>query len=316
MRTVFLGTPRAAVPSLSALAASAHAPAAVVCRPDRPSGRGLRSAAPPVKEAALELGLPVLQPESVAASAFRRALAAHEPEVLVVVAFGRILGPKLRSVAPRGALNVHFSLLPRWRGAAPVQRAMLAGDEATGVSLMQLVDELDAGPVYRQESLGIGPEERAPELEARLADLGSRLLVEVLDALAAGAIEAREQDPRLVTLAPPLRREEGALDLRRPAAELERRVRALDPWPGSRFELAGRGVQVLRARSREAAAGGSEPGRVLGAEGEGLLLACGEGTALLLELVKPEGRQAMSGRSLLNGRLVAVGDLVSIPEGA
>ena len=315
MRTVFLGTPRAAVPSLRALSDSAHAPVAVVCQPDRPAGRGRRLTPPPVKEAALELGLPVLQPESVATKAFRAELAAFEPELLAVVAYGRILGPKLRAVAPRGAINLHFSLLPRWRGAAPVQRALLAGDQTTGVSLFRLVDELDAGPVYRTEALSVEPGEHAPALEARLAELGAGLFVDLLDRLEADGPEPEEQDESLVTLAPPLRREEGRLDPRRPAAELLRQVRALDPWPGARFELEAGPLAVLEASVFEGGAAGARPGTVIGTRGEGLLVACGGAEALLLERVKPAGRKAMSGASLVNGRVLAAGDRLPLPDG-
>lgn len=316
MRTVFLGTPRAAVPALRALAESAHAPAAVVCQPDRRAGRGRRLSAAPVKEAALELGLPVLQPESVATKAFRAELASFEPELLAVVAYGRILGPKLRAVAPRGAINLHFSLLPRWRGAAPVQRALLAGDERTGVSLFRLVDELDAGPVFVEGAVDVEPGEHAPALERRLAELGAGLFVELLDRLEAGeAPEPREQDESGLTLAPPLRREEGRLDPRRAPDELLRRVRALDPWPGARFELESGPLAVLEASVEAQGADGAAPGTVLAVSGQALVVACGEGGALRLERVKPAGRQAMSGASLVNGRVLAVGDVLPVPAG-
>jgi methionyl-tRNA formyltransferase len=304
---VFFGTPRAAEPSLRALAASRHSPAAVVCQPDRPAGRGRRLSSPPVKEAALELGIPVLQPGSVKTRLFREEIAALDPGVLVVVAYGRLLGPKLRATAPEGAVNVHFSLLPRWRGAAPVQRALLAGDERTGVSLIRLVDELDAGPVLAREEVAIEPNERASQLEARLAVIGARLLVSVLDGLEAGRVTEEPQDERAVTLAPPLRREEGRLDPARPASELERRVRALDPWPGARLETGGPAIAVLEAEARAAGAGDRPPGTVLPARGEALPLACGEGSVLLLRRVKPAGRGAMSGSSLVQGRHLSVG---------
>lgn len=312
MKTVFLGTPRAAVPCLEALLASAHAPAAVVCQPDRPAGRGRRLSPPPVKEAAREAGLPVLQPEAVTTRAFREELAAFEPELLVVVAYGRILGPKLRGIAPRGALNVHFSLLPRWRGAAPVQRAILAGDPVTGVSLMELVDELDAGPVHLAESVEIGADEHAPALEARLAELGAGLLPPLLDRLEAEDLRPEPQDEEQVTLAPPLRREEGRLDPELRAEELHRQVRAYDPWPGARFALKGERLVVVEAMPVEPTETATACGEVLGLQGEGLVVACGEGTALRLDRVKPAGRGAMSGRSLLNGRRVGLGDRLAV----
>ncbi len=311
MRVVFFGTPRAAVPSLEALRASTHAIAGVVCQPDRASSRGHRLAPPPVKEAALGMGLPVLQPETTRTAAFRQEVAALAPDAFVVVAYGHILGPRLLDLAPRGAFNLHFSLLPRWRGAAPVQRAILAGDALTGVSIIRLVQELDAGPVLAAREIAIGASEHAPELEARLAAAGAGLLVSVLDALAAGAASEVEQDPARVTLAPPLRREEGWLDPGRPAAELARHVRAFDPWPGARLRLPAGVVAVLEAGVAEGSPG-APVGAVTAAPGEDLRLQCADG-ALLLRRVKPQGRGEMSGRSLLNGRLVREGDVALPP---
>jgi methionyl-tRNA formyltransferase len=306
-----MGTPEAAVPCLFALVTSRHPPAAVVCQPDRPAGRGRALHAPPVKRAALELGLPVLQPESTRGADVREAIRAHAPEILVVVAYGRILGARLLAVAPRGAVNVHFSLLPRWRGAAPVQRAILAGDVRTGVSTMAVTETVDAGPVYLQEETAIGPDEHAPALEARLAELGAALLVRTLDGLAAGTLPARPQDEGAATLAPPLVKAEAWLDLREPAAVLARAVRALDPWPGARVRAGGIDVLVLDA---VAGTGGTEasPGVVLPLAGDGLPVACGGGTVLLVRSARPAGRAAMDARSLVNGRHLAPGDVLDV----
>lgn len=306
MRLVFFGTPRAAVPSLRELARSRHEIAAVVSQPDRPAHRGRRLTAPPVKDAAAELGLAVLQPESVRTAAFREAVAALRADAFAVVAYGHILGPKLLALAPRGAYNLHFSLLPRWRGAAPVQRAMLAGDRETGVSVIRLVQELDAGPVLLQQSAPVEDDDTAPALEARLAQAGAPLLVHALDLVASDRARPTPQDERRVTLAPPLQKGEGDLDASRDAAELERAVRALQPWPGTRLRAPRGSLAVLRAR-----AAGDEPdaapGTVLGARGEALAIRCGRGV-LLVDEARPEGKAAMSGRSVLNGRLVAAGD--------
>lgn len=308
MRTVFLGTPSSAVPSLRALARSAHAPRAVACQPDRPAGRGRRIASPPVKAAALELGLEVLQPESTGTARFRQQVASFEPEVLVVVAYGRILGPKLLAVAPRGAVNVHFSLLPRWRGAAPVQRALLAGDRVTGVSIMRIVAELDAGPVLRRAEVSIGADERADALEARLAEIGAAELVAALDDMEAGRGRETPQDAAEATHAPPLSRHDGHVEPAAAAEDIARAVRALHPWPGVQLDL-GRGVVQLLDVEVLSDAATDPPGTVLPPRGEVLPLVCGGGTVLGLVRVRPEGRRPMPGRSLVDGRWTCAGDL-------
>ena len=283
-------------------------------QPDRPAHRGHRVAPPPVKEAALELGLPVLQPETTATAEFRDDVARLRPDAFAVVAYGRILGPKLLALAPRGAFNLHFSLLPRWRGAAPVQRALLAGDAVGGVSIIRIVAALDAGPVLARAASAIGAGETAPQLQARLAAEGAELLVRALDDVEAGRAVEEPQDEALVTLAPPLRRDEGRLDPRRPAAELERRVRALDPWPGARLLLPSGAVQVLAADAEADPATDCLPaGTLLPPRGESLPMRCADGL-LVLHRVKPEGRAEMSARSLVNGRLAAPGDVALAPD--
>lgn len=313
MRAVFFGTPRAAVPALEALLVSPHSVAAVVTRPDRAGRRGRALEPPPVKLVAVGAGLPVWQPASPGARSFREQVAEVDPEVLVVVAYGRLLGPKLLAVAPRGAVNVHFSLLPRWRGAAPVQRAILAGDERTGVTTMSLVPELDAGPVYLREEVRIGEDEHAGALEGRLARLGADLLVRTLDGLAAGELRPEPQDDAQATLAPPLEKEEGWLDPGLSAGELVRRVRAFDPWPGTRLVFPGGPVAVLSARA-ERLEGDAAPGTVLPPRGSDLPVACGDGSLLVLERVKPAGKREMPARSLVDGRVVSVGERATPPE--
>lgn len=311
-----MGTPRAAVPSLQAIAASHHAIVGVVCQPDRPASRGRHVTAPPVKEAALALrgsipDCPILQPESVKTTAFRAEVAALEADIFVVVAYGKILGPKLLALPRHGAINLHFSLLPRWRGAAPVQRAILAGDAVSGVSIIRLVDELDAGPVLALTEVPIEPGQHAPSLESRMAVLGAALLVETLDALEAGTSVDAPQDASRVTLAPPLDKDEGWLDANDDAAALARRVCAFDPWPGTRLLLPKGVVSVVDAVALDEDAG-VEPGTILPPRGEDLPLACGRGI-LLLKRVKPEGRGEMSARSLVNGRFVLPGDRAPRP---
>ena len=306
-----MGTPRAAIPALLALASSRHELVAACCRPDRPAHRGHRLTAPPVTEAALELGLRVLQPETTKSEAFRDEVASLRPDAFAVVAYGHILGPKLLALAPKGAFNLHFSLLPRWRGAAPVQRALLAGDAVTGVSIIRIVAALDAGPVLARLPCDVLERERSPQLEGRLAEAGAPLLTMVLDDVEAGTAGEQEQDEALVTLAPPLRKEEGRLDPRRPAAELERRMRALDPWPGARLLLPRGAVGVVDAEALEEEHAAA-PGTILAPRGESLPMCCGEGV-LLIHRVKPEGKAEMSARSLVNGRLVGLGDVALAP---
>jgi methionyl-tRNA formyltransferase len=262
-----------------------------------------------VKSAALDLGCPILQPETLKTAAFRDDIEELAPDAFVVVAYGRILGPRLLALAPHGAINVHFSLLPRWRGASPVQRAILAGDEITGVSIIRLVADLDAGPVLARAEVSIEPGEHAPSLESRLAVVGASLLLETLDALETGRAVETPQDPAGVALAPPLDKDEGWLDPRESAITLERRVRAFDPWPGARLRFERGVVSVVDAVAVDDGACDAAPGVVLSPRGDGLPIACAEGL-LLLRTVKPEGRGAMTGRSLVNGRFVAPGDAV------
>ena len=276
----------------------------------------MRLVPPPVKEAALRLGCPVFQPESLRAEA-REALVSLSPDVLVVVAYGRLLGPRLLAAVPHGAVNLHFSLLPRWRGAAPVQRAMIAGDEVSGVSIIRLVQELDAGPVLARRPEPIEPGEHAPALQARLAREGAELLLETLDAMDAGLTTEEPQDESLVTLAPPLTRDEGWLDAMRPARHLALAVRALDPWPGTRLGLPRGVIAVLEAEAVTPRGEWAEgvPGELLRPRGDALPLVTADGV-LLLKRVRPEGKSAMSGASLVHGRFATPGDRAARPGGA
>jgi methionyl-tRNA formyltransferase len=300
MRLVFLGTPEFAVPTVEALARAGHQVLAVVAQPDRPAGRGHVLKAPATKAWALARGVPVLQPEKVRDGTLAAALAALEPDVLVVTAYGRILGRDLLELAPFGALNVHASLLPRWRGAAPIQWAVASGDAETGVTIMQMDEGLDTGDLLLARTLAIGAEETAQALAPRLAMLGGQAIVEALPQLAAGALVPVRQAPGEVTLAPILAKEHGRLDFTRPAAELACRVRGFTPWPGTHTSLAGRVLKVHRAAP---AAGGPEPGAPGTAtvvDGS-LRVACGGGTALELLEVQPEGKRRMAARDFVNG---------------
>ncbi len=298
MRVVFLGTPDFAVASAEALARAGHELLAVVAQPDRPAGRGQALRPPATRSWAEARGIPVLQPARVRDGALAAALAPLRPDVLVVTAYGRILGADLLRLAPLGAVNVHASLLPRWRGAAPIQWAVAGGDAETGVTVMQMDEGLDTGDVLLARTLEIGPEETAAELAPRLAALGGEAIAAALPLLAAGDLVPVRQDPAAVTLAPILSREDGRLRWERPAAELAARVRGFTPWPGTFTTLAGKALKVHRARARSGGPAAPGEGRL---EGGALLVGCGGGTALELLEVQPEGRRRMAARDLANG---------------
>lgn len=312
MKIAFLGTPPFASASLEALAAAGHEIACVVAQPDRPAGRGRELREPATKRWALGRGVPLLQPEKVRDGWLAARLAAIAPDLLVVVAYGRILGKDLLELAPRGAVNVHASLLPRWRGAAPIQWAIAEGDAWTGVTVMRVDEGLDTGDILLQRATPIGPEETAEELGGRLAALGAAALVEALPLLEAGSLVPVRQDPSRHTLAPVIEKEQGRLDFRLPAERLARRVRAFTPWPGAFTTLGGKLLKVHAARS---AAPRAVPDVVpdVVPEGaafvvsEGILVGCGEGSGLLLTEVQLEGKRRIPAAEFARG--------VSLPPG-
>ena len=307
LRLAFMGTPDFAVPSLEALTAAGHDIAAVYCQPPRPAGRGHRPVASPVQRAAEAAGIPVRVPERLDATAAAD-FAALALDAAVVAAYGLIL-PKAVLAAPRlGCVNIHASLLPRWRGAAPIQRALLAGDAESGITIMQMDEGLDTGPMLMKEAVPIGPSMTAQALQDRLAALGARLILAALDGLAAGRLVAEPQPAAGATYAKKLRRDEAALDWRLPAAALERQVRAFDPWPGAVFAYAGERIKVLAA-SVEPAAAGAAPGTVLDAA---LAIACGEGVLRLLRLQRP-GRTPLPAEAFLRGYPIAAGTALPCP---
>jgi len=303
MRYVFLGSPPFAVPVLEALLGSGHVALGLVTRPDRPRGRGREVQASPLVELARERGLPVLQPETTKTPEFVDALRQLAPDVLLVASYGELLRTEVLELAPHGALNVHGSLLPRWRGAAPIQAAVAAGDAETGVSIQRMVLALDAGDVLLERRTPIGPEDTAGELFERLARLGGEAAVEALDRLERGEARYTPQDPALVTHASKLQKQDGDLDWARPAVELERLVRAMHPWPGARALAPGdRPLVVEAARVVE---GSGEPGALLEA-GPRCVVACGEGALELLR-VKPAGKKAMAAPDWLRGARLEAG---------
>jgi methionyl-tRNA formyltransferase len=304
MRIAFAGTPEFAVPPLAALVASRHEVVGVLTQPDRPAGRGRRVAHGAVKEFALARGLPVAQPATLRTAEGRAPLAAWRPDVLVVVAYGLILAPEALALPRLGCVNIHASLLPRWRGAAPVQRALLAGDAETGVAIMQMDAGLDTGPVLLERRLPIGPDDDSASLHARLAALGAEALLEALDGLEAGTPAPRPQSPQGVTYAAKLDKSEARIDWREDAHAIERRVRALRPWPVAETRLGDEQVRVHRARALPDApspAGASPaPGALLGLEDGMLVVACGHGRLGILELQRA-GRRSVTAREFANG---------------
>ncbi len=299
MRIVFLGSGAFAIPSFAALIDAGHDVAALVCQPDREKGRGRELSPPPLKPVAEGRGVPVLQPRRIKEPAPLDALRALRPDLQVVVAYGQILPKPLIEMAPLGTVNVHGSLLPRYRGAAPIQWAIAGGETETGVTTMLIDEGLDTGPILLARAIAIGPEETAGQLEPRLARAGAELLVETVSGLAAGALVPRPQDHSLATHAPRLRKEDGRMNWSQPASVLARRVRAFDPWPGSTTTLGGRSLKVLRGRLDEPGTG--EPGTVIRIDHVGVLVACGEATRLLLLDVQPESRRPMSAASFAAG---------------
>ncbi|HEX5385567.1 MAG TPA: methionyl-tRNA formyltransferase [Gemmatimonadales bacterium] len=305
MRVVFFGTPAFAVPSLRALLRNSVDVAAAVTQPDRPRGRSRSTLAPPpVKLAALGAGVPVLQPERPVGDLFAANLRHLRPDLGVVVAYGHILRPEILSIPSYGMINVHASLLPRWRGAAPIPAAILAGDSETGVSIMRMEAGLDSGPVLLRAATPIAPDETAGDLADRLAALGATALADVASHLARGArVDAAPQDERLATFAPKVGREDARLEFAAGANAAARRIRAFDPVPGAWALLNEAPVKFFGGR---AAAGQGEPGTVLGV-GPALLIACG-GDALEVHEVQPAGRARMSVEAWVRGRGIAAGD--------
>lgn len=293
-RIIFAGTPDFALASLRALVESDHGPVAVLTQPDRPAGRGKKLTASPVKHYAEQQGIPVLQPVSLRAAEASAGLEALRPDLLIVAAYGLILPQNVLDIPTHGCLNVHASLLPRWRGAAPIQAAILAGDETTGISLMSMTAGLDCGPVFHMNELIIGSDETAGELHDRLATLGGATLVEHLNGIIEGELTATEQEESLATYAPKIAKQDAAIDWSLPAAELVRRVRAYNPFPGSFCFVGGGsadGSLRLKVWRATATGGNGEPGVVLQSDRDGVIVACGSGALRLDELQLPGKRR-------------------------
>ena len=332
MRLVFLGTPAFAVPSLEKLVAAGRQVLAAITQPDRPRGRGQREAPPPVKEAALRLGIPVHQPERVRRPEAVELLRSLAPDVMVVIGYGQIIPQAIIDIAPLGIVNVHSSLLPKYRGAAPVQWAIANGETRTGITTMRIDAGLDTGDILLAKETEIGPEETAVELNGRLAGMGADLLLETLEGLESARIVGREQDSAQATYAPLLKKEDGLVDWSQPAASIHNRVRGLQPWPGAYTTFRGQTLHIWRARvispgplsyvrgsemaePRTSESGRSETGLAPGSLPclKPLTVTCGLG-ALELREVQLEGRRRMSAADFANGHRLTELDSLGEPR--
>lgn len=306
MRIVFAGTPDFAVPSLKALVSAGHDVAAVLTQPDRPAGRGRRLVAGPVKDCARALGLDVLQPESLNDASAIATLRGLRPRLIVVAAYGLLLNRRVLDLPQHGCVNVHASLLPRWRGAAPIQRAIEAGDAETGVTIMQMDEGLDTGPMLARHATPIAASDTGGTLHDRLAALGAELLVETLKQMDRGGLETAPQDESLATYAARITPDDACVDWRRPAVEIERRVRAMNPWPVVRTRHGGRVIRLWEAAVISGGAAGA-PGEIVRADREGVDVACGEG-GLRITVLQRAGARRMPASEFLNGHPLQAGE--------
>jgi methionyl-tRNA formyltransferase len=312
MVVVFFGTPQFAVPTLQRLLDSRHSVAGVITQPDRPRGRGQKVTHAPVKALAVERGLPVYQPDRLKSPEVADTLRAWHADIGVVAAYGRIIPEHLLTIPRFGMINVHASLLPTYRGAAPVHRAVISGDDQTGVTIMRVVKELDAGGMFAKVVRPIGPDETSDAVEAALADMGADLLVTVVDEIASGTAHEEPQDERRATYAPRLTKEEGLIDWTQPASAIHNRVRGLYPWPHAYTFFNRTRIIVLRSAvtARIEGASASSPGTILRATSDAIHVATGRGELAILE-VQPEGRRAMRVHDFLLGHRLAAGEAFS-----
>ncbi len=310
-----MGTPAMAVPSLLALTGAGHEVITAVTQPDRPKGRGGRVLPPPVKTAAQDRGIPVLQPERVREADFIEAFRGLAPDAAVVIAFGQILPRALLDIPRFGCINIHASLLPRYRGAAPINWAIARGERETGLTTMRMDAGMDTGPTYLTVTSPIGPEEDAEGLTERLSQMAGPLIVETLEKVA-GGMTPTPQDDAAATYAPLLKREDGRIRWDRPAREVVDHVRAFVPWPGSFTAYRGERWKVTRAKVGESPARGADPGTILRVDGDSILVAAGEGSVRIFALQPPNGR-AMDVQAYLNGHAVEKGEVLNgEPAGA
>lgn len=306
MRIVFMGTPDFAVPSLEALLAAGHEVCGVFTQPDKPKNRGMKLLPPPVKVTAQNHDIPVFQPTKLRDGSALEELRALAPELIVVAAYGRILPQEILDLPPKGCINVHSSLLPRYRGAAPINWAVVNGDKETGVTIMKVAPELDAGDILGQVSTPIDPEETVETVHDRLAGLGGELLVKVVEEIAAGTVQAVPQDPELVTYAPMLSRALAPIDWSQSANSIHNKVRGLVPWPATSTDVFSKEPVKVFAVAETGEHTGKAPGTVLAARPEGIDVACGDGMVLrILELQAP-GSRRMAAADYLRGHPITI----------
>jgi methionyl-tRNA formyltransferase len=314
MKLVFCGTPMFAVPSLERLAAAGFQIQLVVTQPDRPQGRGMTLTAPPVKQSALKLGLPVIQPEKIKKNEeFQSQLRSLKPDAIIVVGYGRIIPLWMLELPRHGNINVHASLLPKYRGAAPVQWAIALGETVSGVTTMLLNEGLDTGDTLLQKEMAIRPEDTAVTYAPRLAEMGADMIVETLRGLDDKTLAPVPQDHAKATLAPILKKEDGLVDFSRTATEIHNRLRGFQPWPGAYTQFRGKSLKLIGARPEDTLSN-LEPGELRVGD-EKLFVGCGARTVLQLLQVQPEGKKVMAAREFINGYHPAAGErLVSTKE--
>ncbi len=313
MRIVFMGTPEFAVPSLKALVGAGHEICGVFTQPDKPKNRGMKLQEPPVKEYALSIGLPVFQPAKVRDGEALGILQALNPDLIAVAAYGKILPVDILALPRLGCVNVHSSLLPKYRGAAPINWAILNGEDETGVTIMYMAEGMDTGDILAQAKTPIGLNENAAQLFVRLADIGAGLLVETAAALEAGKVNPVPQDSTRASYAPMLSKEQSPLDWTRSARQLHDQVRGLYPWPSASMVLDGIRCKVLQT-ALAGESGGKAPGAVLQADKKGLRVACGDGQALDILELQPDGKKAMASPAFLLGHPVSLGTILTKQE--
>jgi methionyl-tRNA formyltransferase len=309
LRTVFMGTPRFAVPSLAALAESVDVNL-VLCNPDRPAGRGRSMASPPVKEEAVRRGIPVFQPEKVRHPDAVARISAEAPDLIVVAAYGHILPKSILDIPRLGCINVHASLLPKYRGAAPINWAVARGESVTGITIMRMDEGMDTGPMLHVREMPIGEEDTAETMFSKLSILGAEALREALRKLREGTLDETPQDAALATYAPKLTKEHGRIDWSRPAGEVCNLVRGMTPWPSAFALHAGKTLKVLSSAVAGESGAAGEAGEVVALGRDGIAVACGEGV-LRLQVVQPEGGKAMDAWAYAQGRRVATGERLS-----
>lgn len=304
---IFMGTPHIAADTLQALLAGPDPVVGVVTQPDRPAGRGQKITPSPVRKVAERRGIPVIASHKIRAPEFLASLREWRPEVIVVVAYGRILPKTILELAPHGCINVHYSLLPRYRGAAPVAWTIINGEREGGVTTMKLAEKMDAGAIYLQQAISLAPNETTGSLQSKLVPIGARLLMQTLRGIKEGTLTTRDQDESLATFAPMLKKEDGRIEWTRPAVEIERRVRALDPWPGSFTRIDGKLLKVHRAKVVWDPSVAGTPGQVIRADGGGFWIATSSG-AIQLDEVQLENKKKLPGTEFIKGARIKIGD--------